>query len=100
MELKAYTKKPRALSGVLFDGSLSSAQAIQEWVQSSNGLSCTLFPYEGAYALFVPSPTGTNSLFKGMTLLQDFGAGIPVFYPINADELARNYDAEPNPTDI
>ena len=97
MELTTYTKKPRELSGVTFDGSLSDAQSIQDWVQQSNGLSCALAPDGEGYALYVPSPSGTNYLAKGMTLLQDVNDnGIPIYYPISAEELARNYDEQPS----
>jgi len=111
MDITTYTKKPRQLSGVYYDGTLSDAQSIQDWVQQTTGLNCVIsqlgVPSETEpgewvqwYNVYVPSPSGTNILLPGMYLLQDMNqAGIPIYYPISEDELARNYDEKSDSSD-
>lgn len=89
MELRQYTKKPRTLTGVLFDGSRSSAGDIGEWVRSATGMQTTMTPATaGQFRLYVPTPAGTQLLNPGDVLLQDGDT----YYPINSDDLDMNYD--------
>lgn len=90
MDVRQYTKKPRVLSGVTFDGTRTSADEISEWVRSATGMQMTLV---GKNRLYVPTPAGTQVLNEGDTLLMDGD----VYYPISPDDLDVNYDDTTDP---
>lgn len=96
MDLIQYMHRPTVASGVAFDGTLQSAQWIQEWVQSGSGMAVAIAPVRGAtYMLYVPSPSGTVAVVAGDIVLQ---SSPTTYYPITPEALAQNYFPPPEPT--
>lgn len=87
--MSRYEKLPRQFEGRQHDGTLASAQAIQEWVRAQSGLLPVIRPLKnGQYGLYIMTLGGGYPANPGDTVLQEDGNS---FYPLSPEALAANY---------